>query len=295
MSSNSKKHPALGRGLGALLQNTGTDITSSVESPVGGIAMLPIGLIETNPFNPRTSFEVEALEQLSSSISEHGIIQPLTVRKMGRDRYQLISGERRYKACTLAGLTEIPCYIRIANDQSMLEMALVENIQRENLNAIEIALSYQRLIEECNLTQEQLSNKISKSRSDIANHIRLLKLPAVIQAAVRDRKITMGHARALLSINAEVDQISMFEKILNEELSVREVETMSPHKISTKKNNTKSSTNVDAELTAVAHHLSDKINSKVEIAKNAKGAGKFVIHFKDEKEFNKLKSWLNNK
>ena len=172
MSSNTKKQPVLGRGLGALLQNSETDITSANGATAGSIAMLPISSIEANPFNPRTHFEKEALNELCESIKTHGIIQPLTVRKLGRDKYQLISGERRFRASQLADLSEVPAYIRIANDQTMLEMALVENIQRENLNAIEVALSYERLLSECNLTQEQLSEKVSKSRSNISNYIR---------------------------------------------------------------------------------------------------------------------------
>ena len=293
MNSNQKKHPALGRGLGALLQNIETDITSSKDNPVGGIAMIPVDQIEANPFNPRTSFEVDALEQLSSSISEHGIIQPLTVRKMGRDRYQLISGERRFKASTLAGLTEVPCYIRIANDQAMLEMALVENIQRENLNSIEVAISFQRLIDECDLTQEQLSTKISKSRSDIANHLRLLKLPASIQAAVRDRKITMGHA--LLSLSTEEEQVELLDKILSEELSVRNVEVLTQAKGNSKPSKqSKSTRDLSAQDKTYASFLGDRFNAKVDIAKNENGKGKIIFHFKNEKEYNKLMNVLKN-
>lgn len=295
MNSNQKKHPALGRGLGALLQNIETDITSSKDNPVGGIAMIPVDQIEANPFNPRTSFEVDALEQLSSSISEHGIIQPLTVRKMGRDRYQLISGERRFKASTLVGLTEVPCYIRIANDQAMLEMALVENIQRENLNSIEVAISFQRLIDECDLTQEQLSTKISKSRSDIANHLRLLKLPASIQAAVRDRKITMGHARALLSLSTEEEQVELLDKILSEELSVRNVEVLTQAKGNSKPSKqSKSTRDLSAQDKTYASFLGDRFNAKVDIAKNENGKGKIIFHFKNEKEYNKLMNVLKN-
>ena len=295
MNSNQKKHPALGRGLGALLQNIETDITSSKDNPVGGIAMIPVDQIEANPFNPRTSFEVDALEQLSSSISEHGIIQPLTVRKMGRDLYQLISGERRFKASTLVGLTEVPCYIRIANDQAMLEMALVENIQRENLNSIEVAISFQRLIDECDLTQEQLSTKISKSRSDIANHLRLLKLPASIQAAVRDRKITMGHARALLSLSTEEEQVELLDKILSEELSVRNVEVLTQAKGNSKPSKqSKSTRDLSAQDKTYASFLGDRFNAKVDIAKNENGKGKIIFHFKNEKEYNKLMNVLKN-
>ena len=211
MNSNTKKQPALGRGLGALLTNADTDITSFSGANLGTIALLPISSIEANPFNPRSNFDRDALEELAISIATHGIIQPLTVRKLGRDNYQLISGERRFRAAQLAGLTEVPAYIRVANDQAMLEMALVENIQREDLNAIEVGLSYQRLIEECNLTQEQLGLKISKSRSDVTNHLRLLKLPAEIQAGVRDNQISMGHARALVNAGDTAAQLALFQ------------------------------------------------------------------------------------
>lgn len=290
MSSNSKKVPALGRGLGALLKNADTDITTSDNQPVGGISMIQIGNIEANPFNPRTSFEKEALDQLSSSILEHGIIQPLTVRKMGRNNYQLISGERRFKAAQMAQLTEIPCYIRIANDQSMLEMALVENIQRENLNAIEIAQSYHRLISECDITQEQLSGKISKSRSDIANHLRLLKLIPEIQAAVRDRRISMGHARALVAIDNPEKQLALFHKIVKEELSVRSTEALS------KKGNSSGEKRRPNEISSIdlatALHLSDRFQTKVKVSGTQKGKGNIVIHFSSEKEYQRITKLL---
>lgn len=229
MSNNKKK--ALGRGLGALLSNPETDITTSVRSteraPVlGSVAMLKIEQIETNPFQPRTQFEEIALEELSESIRTHGIIQPVTVRKMGYDKYQLISGERRFRASQLADLKEIPAYVRIANDEQMLEMALVENIQREELDAVEIAISYQRLIEECKLTQEQLAEKVSKQRSTVTNYLRLLKLPVEIQMGIRDRKISMGHARTLINIDDKETQITIFEAIIEQELSVRAAEEM---------------------------------------------------------------------
>jgi len=218
MSSNTKKRSALGKGLSALLENAETDITSksNANGIVGSIATIEISSIEANPFNPRSNFEKEALQELSESIRIHGIIQPLTVRKLGRDKYQLISGERRFRASQLAGLTEVPAYIRIANDQTMLEMALVENIQREDLNPIEVALSYKRLIDECSLTQDQLSQKISKGRTSITNHLRLLKLPPAIQAGVKNNQITMGHARALVSAGDETIQIELFERVIAE-------------------------------------------------------------------------------
>ena len=293
MSSNPKKQPALGRGLSALLQNSETDITSMNGATVGSVSMINIQHIEANPFNPRTHFEKEALEELRMSILTHGIIQPLTVRKLGRDRYQLISGERRFRASQLAGLTEVPAYIRIANDQTMLEMALVENIQREDLNAIEVAISYERLLDECKLTQEQLSEKVAKSRSSIANHIRLLKLPASIQAGVRDQKISMGHARALLSITDEQEQLNAYQQIIDEALSVRAVELM----VKPVSNNGQTTTkkpkiglsNTEQVFTAF---LSDKLGAKVSIDKTDSGKGKVQVHFSTEAELNRVMALL---
>jgi ParB family transcriptional regulator, chromosome partitioning protein len=304
MSSNIKKKSALGKGLGALLENANTDITtrkSTSSETVGSIASLPIESIEVNPFNPRTHFESEALEELSQSIQLHGIIQPLTVRKLGRDKYQLISGERRFRASQLAGLTEVPAYIRIANDQSMLEMALVENIQREDLNAIEVAISYQRLLEECSLTQDQLSQKITKSRSSITNHIRLLKLPAEIQAGVRDNMISMGHARALVSAGDEALQISIFNKILLDSLSVRDVEILirqghikeeqvHPHE---EEDKPKDKVEFSSNQVIFKKDLSNKLSSKIDIKKTPKGSGKIIINFDSEVDFNRIIEILN--
>ena len=226
---NTKK-PALGRGLSALLENANTDITSTRSDDsrnlptAGSIASILINQIEANPFQPRTHFEKEALVDLTNSIKEHGIIQPITVRKIGYDKYQIISGERRFKASQIAGLKEIPVYVRIANDQTMLEMAIVENMQRQDLNPIEISLSYQRLIDECNLTQEKLSERIGKSRSAVTNFLRLLNLPSAVQAGLRDAKITMGHAKALLSFKTEKEVLAAYNDILDNNLSVRGIE-----------------------------------------------------------------------
>ena len=304
MNSNTKKRSALGKGLSALLENANTDITTKSTSSdvVGSIAMLPIANIEANPFNPRSNFEKASLEELRQSISIHGIIQPLTVRKLGRDRYQLISGERRFRASQLAELTEVPAYIRVANDQSMLEMALVENIQREDLNSIEVAISYQRLIDECNLTQDQLSQKIAKSRSSITNHIRLLKLPADIQAGVRDNLISMGHARALVSAGDEPVQISIFNKILLESLSVRDVEILI--KQGNIKEEPKEETYIPKDVDALTselsknqivfkEHLADKLSSKIELKKSTGGAGKIIINFSSDVDFNRIIEILN--
>jgi ParB family chromosome partitioning protein len=297
MSSNAKKQPALGRGLGALLQNSETDITTSGTAIAGSVSLLPIESIEANPFNPRTNFEKEALDDLCRSIQVHGIIQPLTVRKLGRDKYQLISGERRFRASQLAGLTEVPAYIRIANDQTMLEMALVENIQREDLNAIEVAISYQRLIEECKLTQEQLSEKIAKSRSNIANYLRLLKLPVEIQAGVRDNLISMGHARALVTIPDEAEQIRRFNLIISENLSVRDIENLSKNgtkTVTTSSSPKQSSKPLNSSQEAIKNFIADRFLTKVSIEKAAKGNGKLVLHFNSESDLNRLIELLKN-
>jgi ParB family chromosome partitioning protein len=292
MSSNAKKQPALGRGLSALLQNAETDITGASAVPAGAVALISISLIEANPFNPRTHFERSALDELKTSIQTHGIIQPLTVRKMGRDRYQLISGERRFRAAQLAGLTEVPAYVRIANDQTMLEMALVENIQREDLNAIEVALSYERLLEECKLTQEQLSEKVAKSRSHIANHLRLLKLPDAIQAAVRDKQVTMGHARALLSLATEKEQLQALARILAEQLSVRDVEALSKPEAAKKATPTVAGVKTKPSLSTTEKlylsYLTEQLGTKVSIDKNPEGKGKLIVHFEHEADLQRL-------
>tara|TARA_R110002072_G_scaffold192412_3_gene349411 strand:+ start:5533 stop:6441 length:909 start_codon:yes stop_codon:yes gene_type:complete len=301
MSSNTKKRSALGKGLSALLESADTDITSNsgLAASVGSISEIPISSIEANPFNPRENFEKDALLELSESIKAHGIIQPLTVRKLGRDRYQLISGERRFRASQLAGLELVPAYIRIANDQTMLEMALVENIQREDLNPIEVALSYKRLIDECNLTQEQLSTKISKSRSSITNHLRLLKLPADIQAGVLGNEITMGHARALVSAGSEDMQVALFNRVVEENLSVRDIEAILRgeslrHVSASKRNYSKgSSPSISTGEIAFKERLSDVLSTKVNIQKLPKGGGKIVLNFNSDDDLGRIMKLLN--
>jgi ParB family chromosome partitioning protein len=231
------KKKALGRGLNALLSDNDTtdrleaemavaNVAPPTTSPKSGINEILVAEIETNPFQPRTHFDEDALLELAESIRVHGIIQPITVRRLAHNQYQLISGERRFQASKLAGLEMIPAYIRAADDQQMLEMALIENIQRENLNAIEIALSYQRLLTECNLKQEQLGERVGKNRATVTNYLRLLKLPPDIQIAVRDNRITMGHARAIINVDSADQQLYIFKKTLAEELSVRKVEEL---------------------------------------------------------------------
>lgn len=297
MSSNTKKRPPLGKGLSALLENSDTDITSSKSSNSGvvnSVSMLSIESIEANPFNPRTNFEKEALIELSQSIAVHGIIQPLTVRKLGRDKYQLISGERRFRASQMAGLKEVPAYIRVANDQTMLEMALVENIQREDLNSIEVALSYQRLIEECSLTQDQLSQKVAKSRSSITNHLRLLKLPADIQAAVRDNVISMGHARALVSAGDEALQLAIYNRIAEEGLSVRDTELLiregyiEPREGHTPIPRNSKGAEITERQYVFKEHMSDRLSTKIDIKKSPTGGGKIIVNFNSEVDLNRI-------
>ncbi|MDB0020640.1 ParB/RepB/Spo0J family partition protein [bacterium] len=283
----SKKN-ALGKGLGALLENAKTDITSRPDSKTnaqaGLISRINIANITPNPFQPRIDFEKESLLELTDSIKEHGVIQPITVRKIGRDNFQIISGERRYQACKIAKINDIPCYVRIANDQEMLEMAIVENIQRKNLNAIEIGLSYQRLIDECSLTHEQLSLKLSKNRSTISNFLRLLKLPIEVQKALRDSIITMGHARALLSFNSEAEMLSAFKKIVSKSLTVRDAEQMN-HK---KKLRNEEKVILSRYELRMQNNISFQLKSDVKIKKNNNGRGQLVISFKNQDQLNEI-------
>ena len=283
----SKKN-ALGKGLSALLENTKTDITSSNDHQksdvVGSITRIKISSISPNPFQPRLDFDKEPLLELSNSIKEHGIIQPITVRKIGRNEFQIISGERRYQASKLAGIDELPCFIRIADDQHMLEMAIVENVQRKDLNAIEIALSYQRLIDECNLSQEELGKKVSKNRSTVANFLRLLKLPIEIQKALRDDKITMGHARALLALSNEKEMLITLNEILENNLSVRAVEE--------KRKSQVKSLNTPLALSRyelrMQNNMAYQLSSKVNIKKKASGKGQIIISFNNQDDLNRI-------
>ena len=293
-----KNKRVLGRGLDNLLESSMTDITSrdiSGSFTVGAVAEIEISRIETNPFQPRTDFDDSAIEELAKSIKEQGIIQPVTVRKMGFDRYQLISGERRLRASIRAGLTKIPAFIRVANDEQMLELALIENIHRENLNAIEVAISYQRLIDECNLTQEQLSDKLGKSRSSIANFLRLLKLPAEVQIAIRDGHISMGHARTLINIEDKETQLRLLQQIIEDELSVRETEELSA-KAKSNENKEKRQTNfIPEHFKAQIKTLSQVLNTKVKVKRNVQGRGSVVIDFKNEEEFDRIMELFNKK
>ena len=285
------KRKGLGRGLDAILQSPETDITSADISGnyvAGAIAQIEIDKIETNPFQPRTDFDETALNELAESIKNQGVIQPVTVRKMGYDKYQLISGERRLRASKMAGLKKIPVFIRVANDEQMLEMALIENIHRENLNAIEVAISYQRLLEECKLTQDQLSEKVGKDRSTVANFMRLLKLPAEIQIAIRDGYITMGHAKALVNISDKTKQLLILKRIINEDLSVRQVETLARQKSAKKQIQT-----LPESYKVQADTLSKALKMNVKLSRDSKGKGSLTINFKNDEEFERLLDFIN--
>jgi ParB family chromosome partitioning protein len=289
--SNPRRN-ALGRGLSALLENATTDITTSEAKPLNSISEIPISQVEANPFQPRTEFKEEELRELSESIKVHGVIQPITVRKMGFVSYQLISGERRTRASRLAGLTHIPAYIRLANDQEMLEMALIENIQREDLNAIEVAISYKRLMDECSLNQEQLGDRVGKNRSTVSNYLRLLNLPDNIQAALRDDKISMGHARAIIGIDDADEQQYLFDQMIENNLSVRAVESLvrkaseessQKTKEGTRKKNEPSLTYVDFQ-----NQLSSKFDTKIKIKADDRGRGSITIPFKSQQDLQRI-------
>lgn len=295
MSLQNKKR-GLGRGLDAILQSPETDITSSDISGnyvAGAVAEINIDFIEANPFQPRTDFDESALNELAESIKTQGVIQPVTVRKMGRDKYQLISGERRLRASKMAGLKTIPVFIRVANDEQMLEMALIENTHREGLNAIEIALSYQRLIEECNITQEQLSEKVGKDRSTVTNFLRLLKLPPEVQVALRDGFISMSQARAIINIEDKTKQLVILKEIIDKDLSVRQVEEL-VRSLNYKNVKTKKQKDVLPEaFIFTVDSLSKSLNTKVKINRNSKGKGSLTIDFKNDEDFERLIALIN--
>ncbi len=284
-----QKKRALGRGLDAILESPDTDITSddiSGNYVVGAVAELKIDSIETNPFQPRADFEEQSMNELVTSIKSQGIIQPITVRKMGYDKYQLISGERRMRAAKLAGLTEIPSYIRVANDEQMLELALVENTHREDLNAIEIAISYQRLIEECKITQEELSDRVGKKRTTISNYIRLLKLPVEVQIALKEEQISMGHARAIINLPDEESKLRILKTIIDKGLSVRQVEEIS-REISNPKAK-KEKIAPSENILKAKENLIDQLGTKVNIKTNDKGAGTIIISFDSESDLERI-------
>jgi ParB family chromosome partitioning protein len=292
--SNPKRN-ALGRGLSALLENASTDVTTTDAKPANAINEILISQIEANPFQPRTEFEDVALNELAESIKVHGIIQPITVRKMGYDTYQIISGERRTRASIIAGLTKIPAYVRVANDQEMLEMALIENIQREELNPIEISLSYKRLIDECSLKQDELGERVGKNRTTVNNYLRLLKLPDSVQLALKEKQISMGHARAIINVEDPQKQEWMLEQMLSSELSVRDVESL------VREENTSASKKAEKPvvqkkseaLVEFQKNLSDRFDTKISIKADDKGRGAIKIPFRSQSDLQRILDMLN--
>jgi ParB family chromosome partitioning protein len=297
-----KKRSGLGKGLSALLSDNDTLEKEQQDNLLPHVATssvfeIPVLEIETNPFQPRTHFDSEALAELSESIRVQGIIQPVTVRKMADRQYQLISGERRLQASKLAGLLTIPAYVRTANDQQMLEMALIENIQRENLNAIEIALSYQRLISECQLKQEELGDRVGKKRTTVNNYLRLLRLPAAIQAGIRDEKISMGHARAIVNVDKPDVQLAIFNRIEEEQLSVRQVEELvrrlANHETDEGPTSAKPDAPFGADLKVVQQKLSGFFGTKAAIKIRKDNQGEIRVPFASIDDLNRLLDILN--
>jgi ParB family chromosome partitioning protein len=295
MAKSSKKQ-VLGRGLSALLQDSTSDISSATDKNadkiVGSIIEINIESIKANPFQPRTHFNEEALQELAASIKELGIIQPITVRKLSGNNFQLVSGERRFRASKLVGLKTVPAYVRIANDQEMLEMALVENIQRKDLDPIEVALSYQRLIDEIKLTQDKLSQRVGKKRSTVTNYLRLLKLDPIIQTGMRDGFISMGHGRALINIENTDTQINIYKKVLDQKLSVRQTEQLVQQ---TKNPKTTNKTTKVLQPDFVKENIdsfSEFFGNKVSIKVSGKGKGNISIPFSSKEDFIRIKKLL---
>lgn len=302
-----QRKTGLGKGLSALLDDSdaihqpkGTMNRSLNESGQGqrqenNIGEISISEIDTNPFQPRSEFDQVALNELAESIKIQGLIQPITVRKLANNHYQLISGERRLRASKLAGLTNIPAYIRSANDQQMLELALIENIQRENLNAIEVALSFQRMMEECNLKQEQLGERVGKNRSTVTNYLRLLKLPPVIQISIRDQKISMGHARALINVEGTEKQLFLHQEIIDKGLSVRKVEEMvrSLNSMPLKPVSGKQPAAASFEYQKLQKDLASRFASKVKLKVGQNGKGAIEIPFVSDEDLSRILELLD--
>ena len=285
------KKNVLGRGLGALI-----DDVERIREQSSSINEIEISKIVANPFQPRTKFDEDALKELSASIKEIGIIQPITLRKVEEDKYQIIAGERRFRAAKMAGLKTIPAYVRVAEDDGMLEMALVENIQREDLDAIEIALSYQRLIDECNLTQESLGERVGKKRSTVTNYLRLLKLPAIIQKGIVEKVISMGHARALIGVNDPDAQIMIYEQILKYDFSVRKVEEFVRNLNNEEKAEKEESlpkAKFPTEYEDLKSHLAKYFKTNIDFSMNNNGKGKIVIPFKSSEELERILAILD--
>ncbi len=287
------KKNALGRGLGALIDVSDVQQDRQLLHSPSAVSEIPLKSISVNPSQPRTSFDEEALNELVMSVKEHGIIQPITIRRADDNSYQLITGERRLRAAEKVGLKRIPAYVREAGDENMLELALVENIQREDLDAIEVAISYQRLIEEFSLTQEGLGDRVGKKRATIANYLRLLNLPVEVQTAIREKKISMGHARALAGIEDKEFQLKVFSKILSDDLSVRKVESLAQKsKIAVEKTG-EAEEDERSDYEDLREHLSHYFGATIEFRRSNKGAGRIVIPFKSDEDLQRIVSILD--
>ncbi|MCC6722432.1 MAG: ParB/RepB/Spo0J family partition protein [Bacteroidia bacterium] len=300
MNNNIKKRNALGRGLSALLESADTETSGLEVRNLNSVAAIPINQIEANPFQPRHTFDEENINELAESIKVHGVIQPITVRKIAFERYQIISGERRTRASIIAGLTEIPAYIRIANDQEMLEMAIIENIQREELNPIEIAIGYKRLLEECDLKQDELGERVGKNRTTVNNFLRLLKLPEEIQIGVRENKLSMGHARAIINVENKDWQMEIYHRTITNGLSVRAVENLVKQGYNKPKKEKKVIDEIqfEKESLPVSKHFEEfknfgnmiarKFEAKVDIMPLGGEKGNIVIEFENREHFKEI-------
>lgn len=301
-----QRKTGLGKGLGALLQSDDIEVSKgkqpaapinkeSTNTAAGSINFIKISQIAVNPFQPRSDFDEQSLQELADSIVNQGLIQPITVRQIGKNEYQLISGERRLRASKMAGIEDVPAYVRTANDQQMLEMALIENIQRENLNAIEVALSFQRMIEECNLKQDQLGERVSKNRSTVTNYLRLLKLPPVIQAGIRDGQISMGHARALINVGEIEKQLFVFQEIIDKGLSVRMTEILVRNiQEQSKPKKNPVGKQLDFQYQKIEDDLASRFSTRVRLnLKNSKGKGAIEIPFDSEDDLSRILELLD--
>lgn len=295
----SNKKPDLGKGIRALLESIDSDTPiemteKKVIREMSSTTNIPIDTIELNPFQPRADFNETALKELSDSIKVHGVIQPITVRNIGTNKYQLIAGERRVRAAKLAGLSEIPAYVRSANDQQMLEFALIENIQREDLNAIEVAIHFRRLLDECDLTHEELGERLGKNRTTVTNFLRLLKLPPDIQTGLKEKKLSMGHARALINLEDPAGQLAIYKEVITKNLSVRDVEEM-VRNYHRKKNPQKTTqSGLSFEFRKLQDEMASQLSTRVLIKRNKNGKGEIVISFFSDEDLYRLKDIIED-
>ncbi|MBA3648034.1 MAG: ParB/RepB/Spo0J family partition protein [Chitinophagales bacterium] len=287
------KKPDLGKGIRALLENMDTSITPEAAF-LGTTSNIPLDQIEVNPFQPRHDFDESAMQDLADSIRIHGVIQPITIRKISGKKYQLIAGERRLRAAKTAGLNEIPCFIRSANDEQMLEMALIENTHREDLNAIEVAINYKRLMDECELKQEELAERVGKNRSTVTNYLRLLKLPPDIQTAIKNKTISMAHARSIINIEDPLIQLEIYKEMVKKDLSVRAVENLARQYGNNKKLFSKKPATLPYQYQRLQERLASNLSTKVQVRRRRLGKGEIIIHFFSDTDLERLSEFLES-